>query len=170
MECCYCINLRTGATLIGMSDIISGLMCVNYAMLDNIHSSIYAFLTLAVLHFFSGICLLGGTINRNHDNLFIKIFFSWVMLVATIIDCITFIIASSNMTMDVEGGLAGVLPLALAGYLLTISVKIYFWIVVLVFYRSFTQERILDTETAYMPLEIDESIDKDNVVVKETNV
>ena len=166
MKCCCCINLRTGAVVIGILDILAGLMCVNYSMMGVFHSRIYVFPSISVLYFLSGGFLLGGTINRNHDMLFIKLFFSMVILVATIIYCIALMAQFSNATMGVREMFAGLFAVELAGLFLTISIKTYFWVVVLVFYRSFTQERIIDMENAYTPLELHESIVKDNVVTK----
>ena len=158
MKCCCCINLRTGAIVIGILDILAGLMCVNYAMMGVFHSRIYVFPSIAVLYFLSGGFLLGGTIKRNHDMLFIKLFFSMVILVTTIFYCIALTVQFSNATMGVREMFAGLFAVELVGLFLTIAIKLYFWIVVLVFYRTFTQERIIDMETAYTPLESHESI------------
>ena len=102
LKCCCCINLRTGAIVIGILDIMAGLMCVEYTMMGIFHSRIYVFPTIAALYFLSGGFLLGGTIKRNHDILFITLFFSMIILVAEVIYCLAFIGLFVNATRILE--------------------------------------------------------------------
>ena len=133
-KCCCCVDLRTGAMIIAVLEIIGGFALLGKSPIA--WDTIVTCITFVI----SGACLLFGAIKYNWTATLVNMVFSAVGITLWIIVAVMFFVAAGVGSGQVSSQqknaywtasiITGVILIAV------VFVKIYFWVCVYSFYRN----------------------------------
>ena len=143
-KCCCCVDLRTGAIVMAVLEIIGGLGMFAGGLWQDILS--------AVVTIGAGVCLLFGAIKYHQLATLVYLVLQMIAIVLSGVAMIMVIIAATAITATGNSGVQGnavggtsviVLASVLAAfYGIFTSLNIYFWVCVFSFYKGLKTGKI----------------------------
>ena len=132
-KCCCCIDLRVGAIVIAILEIIGGLC--NFG---NMQGNVWGSVICAIASILAGLCLLFGAIKYNQVAVIVNLVFSMIAIVFYAIVAIMVFIAAGLYGSQRGAQPEAVGAVIVAGVVIVIAIllMIYFWICVFSFLKG----------------------------------
>ena len=138
-KCCCCVDLRTGAILMAIVEIIGGLGMFGKSQLGwhDVLNNVFAI--------GAGVCLLFGAIKYHQAATLVYLVLQMIAIVLLVVAMLMMIIWATATAAAVsgnhgvqgnEGGVAMVIATAVMIYGIVASLHIYFWLCVFSFYKG----------------------------------
>ena len=129
-KCCFCVDLRTGAMIIAVLEILGGFSVLGQSYMARY---IVTCITLVV----SGSCLLFGAIKYNWTATLVNLVFSAIGIVLCIIVTVMLFVAVGTVGMSGQNNAYWTTSIIqCVTWIACVFVKIYFWVCVYSFYKN----------------------------------